>query len=309
MTPLVSIVIISLNRKDYVLDCLASVRKLAYSKLETFYVDNGSTDGVVKAVRDSFPEVKVIECGKNIGLAGARNVGQRHATGEYILFLDSDVILDEDFLGQLLAAAQLDSRIAMMVPKMYYHDHPDYLWYAGATFNYVTAQTKNIGANQKDNGQYESISDTDVGPTAFLVKRNVANLLGGHDEVFFMSYADTDFTQRVKRAGFRAVYVPKAKLWHRIPMLENNQTIRGLGYTMPLRAYYFGRNKTIFMKKNASLPHFILFLVVFFPLYALYYSFKIIQLRGGRLYLKMHWRGTIDAIRYIIGLHDQPTVS
>src|SRR5947199_7579525 len=93
-SPLVSIVIISLNRKEYVLDCLASVRKLKYSELEIFYVDNGSTDGVVPAVRELFPEVNVIECGKNIGLAGARNVGQRHAKGEYILFLDSDVILD-----------------------------------------------------------------------------------------------------------------------------------------------------------------------------------------------------------------------
>lgn len=298
---LASVVITTRNRKNIVLDCLNSVLGMNYTNFEVILVDNASSDGTVQAVRKKFPRVKVVTAKENLGLSGGKNLGQRYAKGEYILFLDSDTIVNEKMLGELITLAENNPKIGITVPKMYYFDRPDVIWYAGAKVSLLTSRTENIGLNEKDRGQYDKVKKVSHGPTCFLVTRSALEAVRQHDEIYFMTYGDTDFALRAKEAGFKVLFCPKAKLWHRLGMEENIKTVRALGYNLPMRAYYFARNRVIFMKSHALRLNFIIFIFFFFPLFTLYFAYEIIRFGEGWQFLKPHLWGSFDGLRYAFG--------
>lgn len=298
---LVSVVVVTYNRKEAASSCLASVLQMDRPNFEVVLVDNGSGDGTVAAVRERFPSVKVVASKVNRGLNGGKNLGQKQAKGDYVLFLDSDTIVDKHLLTELVKIAESDSQVGIVCPKMYYHEPEDVIWYAGSFVNLWTSQTRNIGCNQIDNGQFDQVRETQFAPTAYLVTRRVFEKLGGHDESYFMSYGDTDYGFRAREAGFRVMFCPTAKLWHRIKKQENIKTIRALGYNQPMRAYYFSRNRVIFMKRHAPKLNFVIFMLIFFPLFTLYITYKIVAFGGGRRFLRPHWQGSFDGLKHAFG--------
>lgn len=297
---LISVIITTRNRKQVVLDCLASVFKMNYPKFEVIVVDNGSTDRTVEKIKNRFPQVRVIEAKKNLGLNGGKNLGQKCAKGEYFLFLDSDTIVDQNFLTTLAGVAESNPKVGLVCPKMYFFDEKEVIWYAGAKVNLWTSQTKNLGCNEKDIGQYDQVRETHFAPTAYLATRQVAEKLKGHEKIFFMTYGDTDFGFRVRKAGYKVLFCPQAKLWHRLGKEENTKTVRALGYNLPMRAYYFSRNRVIFMKKHAPAFKFWIFLFIFSPLFIFYITYKIITY-GGWPFLKPHLEGSLDGLKYAFG--------
>ena len=299
--PLVSVVIVTKDRRQLTLDCLASVFAMTYPNLEVILVDNASSDGTVEAVGKRFPGVKVITAKKNLGLNGGKNLGQSQARGDYLLFLDSDTLVDTNLVTELVRVAESDPRVGVVCPKMYYIEPKDVIWYAGAEVNLLTSRTKNIGCNEVDRGQYDQLRPTQFAPTAYLVTRKTADKLSGHDESLFMTYGDTDYGFRAKAAGFKVVFCPRACLWHRIKMEENITSIRALGYNRPMRAYYFARNRVLFMKRHAPPLNFFVFLLVFLPLFTVYITGKIVIFGGGWRFLKPHLRGSWDGLRYAFG--------
>lgn len=298
---LVSIVITTRNRKEVVSECLESILETDYPNIEAILVDNGSSDGTVGAIRKRFPEVRVIASEENLGLNGGKNLGQKHAKGDYIFFLDSDTVVDKKCLSELIVIAESDREVGIVTPKMYYFDTPNIIWYAGAHVNLLTSQTRNLYANEKDSGQGDQVRETEFAPTAYLATREVVGRLKGHDDLLFMTYGDTDYGARAREAGFKVMFCPKAKLWHRISMEAIFKTIRGLGYNLPMRAYYFARNRVIFMKRHAPNLNFITFMFFFFPVFTLYFTYKIIRFNGGWRFLKPHLHGSLDGLKYAFG--------
>lgn len=304
---LVSVVIVTYNRREVASDCLASVLNMNHPNFEVVLVDNGSKDGTVEVIRErfprsaGFPSVKVVASKTNLGLNGGKNLGQNQAEGEYVFFLDSDTLVDKNLLTELVRVAESDSRVGMVCPKMYYHQPKNVIWYAGSFVNLWTSQTKNIGANEEDQGQWDQVRETEFAPTAYLVKREVVEKLKGHDEALFMTYGDTDYGFRTREAGFKVMLCPTAKLWHRIKAQDNVKTIRALGYNLPMRAYYFARNRVVFMNRHAPKLNFVVFMLVFFPLLTLYITYKIIAFGGGAKFLKPHWQGTFDGLGFVFG--------
>ncbi len=296
---LVSIVIVTRNRRQLVGECLASVYKSTYANYEVILVDNSSSDGTVETVKRKFPKVRVASAKRNLGLNGGKNLGQKNAKGKYIFFLDSDTVIDKNCLREMISLAESDSKIGLVCPKMYYSGGST-IWYAGVNVNLLTSQTKNIGCNEKDLGQYDRVKETLFAPTAYLCKTTAAKKLKGHDETFFMTYGDTDFGFRAREAGNKVMFCPTAKLWHHLDKDENNKTIRALGYNLPMRAYYFARNRVIFMKKHAPALDFYLFLFLFYPLATFYIAYKIISFGGGWQFLKPHLSGSLDGLIYAV---------
>jgi GT2 family glycosyltransferase len=297
----VSIITVTRNRKELVKQCLHSIFQMNYHNFEMILVDNDSTDGTVEAVRKNFPLVKVIEAKKNLGLNGGKNLGQKYAKGDYVLFLDSDTVVDKNFLTELIKLAETDPRIGIVCPKMYYYDIKDTIWYAGSYVNLLTSQTKNIGCNEKDLGQWDEVRATQFAPTAYLTSKQLVDTLKEHNEDFFMTYGDTDYGLRALKKGFKVLFCPNARLWHYLNMNENIKSIRALGYNLPMRAYYFSRNRAIFMKRHAPKVNFIIFMLVFFPIITVYFCFKIISLGGGWSFLKLHLSGSLDGLKYVLG--------
>ena len=116
-----------------------------------------------------------------------------------------------------------------------------------------------------------------------------------------MTYGDTDYGFRARKAGFKVIFCPKAKLWHCLKKEANIKTIRALGYNLPMRAYYLARNRVIFMKRHTSKINLFIFILIFYPIFTLYFVYKIIIFGGGWRFLGPHLKGTFDGIKYIFG--------
>ena len=112
-TPDVSVIIVNFNGRTYLLETLASLLPgLEGIPSEVIVVDNASDDGSAAAVRQAFSAVSVVELPENIGFGGANNRGVEQASGEYLVFLNSDTSIPEGAVGRLLDIINVMDRIA-----------------------------------------------------------------------------------------------------------------------------------------------------------------------------------------------------
>ena len=116
--PKVSIVILNWNGKEHLEDCLASLKKQTYASLELLLVDNASVDGSVEYVEGCFPMVNVLVNPENRGFGPAVNRGVEQAKGEYVLFLNNDLFLDEQCIEKMVTMIE-DEKVGAVVPKIY----------------------------------------------------------------------------------------------------------------------------------------------------------------------------------------------
>lgn len=249
MNPKVMILILNWNGLDDTLACLASLADLDYPDCQIAVVDNGSNDGSPTGIREHFPEVTVIENRENLGFVGGNNVGLRHALergAAYALLLNNDTEVAPDFLRRLVDAAEADASIGIVGPTIYYYDQPDLIWSAGGAIDRRRGETRMIGLNKRDTGQFgPGPRPVDfVTGCALLAKRAVIEQVGLLDERFFAYYEEAEWCVRVRQAGFKIIHVPQAKIWHKIPLDARDSS--------PVVHYYMVRNQLLFLKATGA---------------------------------------------------------
>lgn len=117
--PKVSAIIVNYNGKQFLHDCITSLVKLKFPKTqyELIVVDNNSRDTSVEYIKRNFPFVKLVESDINLGFAGGCNLGVEHAQGKYIVFLNTDTKVDENWLSYLVKRIELNKQIAAVNSK------------------------------------------------------------------------------------------------------------------------------------------------------------------------------------------------
>jgi GT2 family glycosyltransferase len=243
--PRVAVIILNWNGGQDTLDCLASLRQMDYPCFDVLIVDNSSTDGSIKAIRESFPEVSLIETGTNLGFTGGNNVGMRHALDrgvDYVLLLNNDTEVAVDLLTCLVDAVEVDPGVGVAGPLIYYYDQPEIIWSAGGAIDRQRGQARMVGIDEADSGRYGSTPrEVDfVSGCALLVRSSVLERVGLLDERFFAYYEEAEWCIRVRRAGYHIVNVPRAKVWHKISP--------GRRADSPVVHYYMTRNRLLFLK-------------------------------------------------------------
>src|SRR3990170_4629146 len=119
--PLVSVVILTWNRKDDLLETVAELKESTYAPIEIIVVDNGSNDGTQEEINEKFSEVNFIRLEKNVGIAGY-NIGMKKARGEYVVLLDSDSFPDRKAIERMVAVFESDSQIGAVAFDVHKYD-------------------------------------------------------------------------------------------------------------------------------------------------------------------------------------------
>ena len=218
--PLVYIIILNWNGKEDTLECLRSVQEVDYPRYQILVVDNASDDGSPEAIRAAFPVVELIVNESNLGFAAGNNVGIEYALqrgADYVFLLNNDTIVDRMVLTELVKACEADPTVGLASPKVYYYDHPNIIYYAGARRHLLPLFPDPIGVGEADHGQYEKVKEADyVWGQAMFIRRWVIEDVGLLDPGFFMYYEDCDYCLRTTEVGYKIVYVPMAIMWHKI---------------------------------------------------------------------------------------------
>ena len=245
--PLVSIIIVLFNSAEHIGPCIASLSMLEYEPLELMLVDNASVDDSPRvardAARDSGISSVVHELPRNRGFAAANNHGVSLSRGEVLLLLNPDTEVFPDMVDELVGALR-DPEIAVTGCKIYYPDRKT-IQHAGGYIR-DNGLTMHYGTDQLDEGQFDEMKDVAyVTGAALATTREVFMRAGMLDEGYFPAYfEETDLCLRVRRLGYRVVYVPGARVVHH----ESTTT----GKYTPRFYYLYHKNRIRFMLKNYS---------------------------------------------------------
>lgn len=259
----VFLVILNWNRLPDTLECLDSIKDLNVRGfgLETIVVDNGSTDDSLEKLR-KIRNIKLVSNKENLGFAGGNNRGIEFALkagANYVVVLNNDVILGKDSIWEMVKKAEESSEVGAVSPKIYFakgfefkkekykdSDLGKVIWYAGGTIDWDNVQGLTAGVDKVDRGEFGKENETDFATgTCMLISKKAVREVGMFDEKYFMYYEDTDLSIRLKKAGYRVIYCPKAKVWHKVAQSS------GIG--SELNDYFISRNRMLFGMKYARL--------------------------------------------------------
>lgn len=197
---LTSLILLTRNNLEYTKLCLESIRKYTPEPHEIIVVDNGSTDGTVEYLQEQ-PDVKLIENGYNLGFALGNNRGLREAKGEYIVFLNNDVVVTEGWLTRLLVCAREDDEVGAVGPRSNYVVGPQLVPNVPYGDNLEAMQEFARAWSLEHAGRWDSVPRV-IG-FCMLVKRAVIEKIGGFDPIFGTgNFEDDDFCLRLQLAGF-----------------------------------------------------------------------------------------------------------
>lgn len=230
--PRASVIIPHWNGKEHLETCLGALCRQRFGDFETILVDNGSTDGSQAFVRRRFPQVKVLELGENRGFTGACNAGYAAAQGEFVILLNNDTEVEEDWLEALVEAFERHPQAGILASKILLFDQRD-RFHAAGDFYRTDGLPGNRGVWEKDVGQYEE-EEIVFGAcgAAAAYRRSMVEEIGFLDGDFFFSCEDVDIAWRAHLAGWEVWYVPDAVVYHKLKATGGSVT----------GSYYDGRN-------------------------------------------------------------------
>lgn len=245
--PKISIIILNWNGLNDTIECLSSVMKLDYPNFEVVVVDNGSTDNSVEVIKKRFSEVTLIATGKNLGFAEGNNVGIRYAinnTAEFILLLNNDTIVDFKLIDALLDAAKRHLDDGIFGARLLHMHSPDTVQFAGALWDNKEVRFRYVGEGEREENVPGEENETNyVCGAALFFRAEVARKIGLLDSRFFLSWEETDWCFRARKAGYGCRMVPAARVWHKIAASFD-------GEKSPLRSYFISRNRLLWAEKN-----------------------------------------------------------
>jgi GT2 family glycosyltransferase len=247
----VAVVVLCWNGYSDTLACLESLSRVDWQRLTTIVVDNGSTDGTAEAVLERFPEVLLLRSDENLGFAEGNNVGLRAAfaaDAEHVLLLNNDTVVDAGLVRALVEEAQRRPDAGALCPMIYYTQPAERIWYAGAAFDPRRVHNgTHTGYGDSDRGQYAKTREIGRATgAAMLVPRRVVEEVGYLDTRLFLQVEDVEWSLRMRAAGYRILFVPAGKVWHRVSVATG-------GEHAPATAYYEMRNSLAVCARHAPL--------------------------------------------------------
>lgn len=208
-----SIVIVSYNVRAFVEQCLDSVQKASEGiATEVFVVDNASADDTVEVIGSRYPWVHLIANSENLGFASANNIAIRQSSGEYVLLLNPDTVVEEDTLRQSLAFMDAHPEAGGAGVMMHNADGTLALESRRAIPTPWVSCLKMLGFTKRyymSHLPWDQPSQIEVISGAFcLLRKKALDEIGLLDEAFFMYGEDIDLSYRLLKGGWQNWYLP-----------------------------------------------------------------------------------------------------
>lgn len=284
--PLISVIIVTWNSKQYLPACLDKLSSQIFRDFEVILVDNGSEDAGILDLREIRPKFNLYieRLETNLGFAVANNIGARLARGKWIALLNTDAFPDPDWLEQLLLAAEQNMEYTAFSSRQIQYNASHLLDGTGDSYHVCGMAWRNeMGYPAKNHGQKAKEIFSPCAAAAMYLREAFLEV-GGFDENFFSYYEDVDLGFRLRLAGYRSLYVPKAVVHH-----VGSATF---GVRSDFAFYHYHRNMIWTYTANMPSPYFGVYLpqhILANLIYVIYYAL----LGRGKVLVKAKW----DALR------------
>jgi GT2 family glycosyltransferase len=293
VTPVVHAATINWNKFEETAACVQSLRESEYPVARILVLDNGSTDGSGDRLERELrgPGVAVVRNRENEGYARGMNACLREAlaSGADLVFsVNNDTEVDARCVGRLVAALAADPGAVLAGPAILFHARPDTVWQGGGSFSFWRAGLSVPGKGRPATELPERAERVSfLTGCAVLVARRAYERVGYLDPDFYFYAEDVDFDLRLREAGMHLVFVPGARVRHKIGDVARDRT-------SPFVLYHLGRSWALLFRKRFRGPYRWYGIAL---QYLLYTPHRIWQmLRGG---------APGESLRaWFLGLHD-----
>lgn len=280
----VVVIVLTYKQSNKTLDCLSHLFPNEMVPFQVLVWDNGSQDDTLVKVKQSFPEALTFYSENNLGVAGGRNAAAQMAIHElgatHLLFLDNDILVEPGFVEALYKPFATSPRLGQTQAKLrFMHDCSLINDGGGARISFVFWQVKPVGFGELDRGQYDVERPCISCGGAMMVRSVVFQQLNGFDPLFGpFGPEDLDFSLRLQKAGYEALYIPKAVGYHQVSHTY------GEGYSEEY-ARHKSRHWLLFMRRHANLWQKMAFYLFGAPILAV------------RVFIREARRGNLAAVR------------
>lgn len=245
----VSVIVVNFRGAADTLECIRSVAGLDWpaDKIEILVVENGSGDNsesVIRMEMVDLPNVQLIVSEENLGFTGGSNLGARHASGEFLAFLNNDAKPDSGWIRGAIKQFETSPQVAAVGSKV--------LDWEGQKVDFVGGSVTWFGMGYKDHvtepdsERFDRPRDVLFGTgSALFVRAEVFKSVGGFDERMFMFYDDVDLGWRLNLLGYRVRYAPESKVFH-----KHHGSMKSFGQYREM--YLLERNALFMLYKNLS---------------------------------------------------------
>ncbi|MBU1087432.1 MAG: glycosyltransferase [Candidatus Omnitrophica bacterium] len=276
---MVSVIILNWNSKETIIDCIQSVIDQTYKNIEIIIIDNNSRDGSWPLIESTFKKkCKLIKNDKNVGFACGQNIGIDNSSGDYILSLNSDAVLDQDYIKEIVNVLEDDQTLGWATGKLLRMLNGKQTKIIDSTGHFLTSNwyVHNRGAEEIDNGQFNVLEAVfGACAAAAIYKKEALDAVKFQneyfDEDFFSYFEDADLDWRLQLCGWKCVYVPNAVAYHargmtnakKNPAIQvhylKNRYLMALKNDLPLRVIknslmiFIAEFYCVFFKENFSI--------------------------------------------------------
>lgn len=223
-----SICILTLNSRDFLRECLNSIRKYPLKgDYEILVADNGSDDGTPAMLLEEFPEVQVVLNKENLGFTKPNNQMLHLAKGDFLLLLNPDTLLTEDCFNPQLDFLKAHPEVGVSIPKVLNGDGSfqkqsrrgeatpveviGYFFRLGKLF----PNSKVLNGYLLSWLSEDEISEVKaVSGSCMFIRRETWEQVGDFDEQFFAYQEDSDYCKRAREKGWKVMYVPISRIIH-----------------------------------------------------------------------------------------------
>ncbi len=289
---LASIIIVNYNGRGFIMDCLKAVAGQSFRNFEVIIIDNNSGDGSAESVRryleENGLEWKLIPLGTNLGFAGANLEGLKEACGRYIALLNPDTAADSSWLAELVRAMDAHPEAGICASKMI-AGKTGVIDTAGDSFSSLLKGFKRgEGDRAIKYDRQEYVFGACAG--AALYRREMLDGIGFLDEDFFLGHEDTDLNLRAQLAGWKALYVPSAVVFHEVGASR--------GKMSGMSVYYTLRNTELVRIKNVPASVFLRYFPQF--LAGVFFEFFYFVLKHKKC--RQYAGAKLDVLRMLPGM-------
>lgn len=241
------IIICNFNKIDYLKGCLETLYKSELIDLiyDVIVVDNASTDGSSKFVKDNYPQIILLRNEINTGGSGGFDRGIRYTMQkeyQYVVLLDNDILLEDNTILNLFKYIKENPKVGVVGSKICTMDNPDILQEMGSFIDYENKFNVHTPLkSHRDDNSLPEIVVCDYVPACCMITTNeVLKKVGSFNTDHFIYWDDMDWCTRVKNEGYGIHAINSSRVFHKMGAATHTNTF-GL--------YYFERNRILFFLK------------------------------------------------------------
>lgn len=242
---MVSIITVNYNGWRDTCDLIGSLKTFETYPFEIIVVDNASDGDDVRRISKAFPDVLLVCSNTNLGFAGGNNLGLQYASGNYIFFLNNDMVVKNSLLEPMVNRLKCNvyAGVSPCIASLYNPERIQYYGYKDMSSITLKHTTESFDPSRRD--YFLQPKETEVlHGGAMMIRRDVISKVGVMTEIYFLFYEEFDWSRRIRRAGYKLYFEPNSIVYHKESMTIKPQTY--------IREYYLTRSRMIYARRNCK---------------------------------------------------------